>query len=164
MRRTSFILVLIVGLITVFIGSCEPVKNISDIPSVKFKKLEGPYRIVNGTVTYYGATLVFSFADGNSDFGVDTNSKPADTKNFFMIPFQKLNGIYDSVDADIYGRKYTIKKADKLDRDGEPIEGEISVDIQYLLLPPFDTMRYDFYIVDRAGNKSNVESTADIGF
>ncbi|HLO58035.1 MAG TPA: hypothetical protein VK179_04795 [Bacteroidales bacterium] len=164
MRKTSFILVLIVILVTVFVGSCEPVKDISDIPVVKFKKFDGPYRIVNGTVTYIGATLVFSFSDGNSDFGVDMTTHPADTNNFYMIPFQKLNGSYDSVDAEIYGRKYMIKKADKLDRDGEPIQGEISVDIQYLILPPFDTMKYEFYITDRAGNKSNVESTGDIGF
>jgi hypothetical protein len=162
--KTSLIGSLVIGIMAVFIGSCEPVKNISDIPAIHFKSLKGPYQIQNGTIVYYGATLVFLFADGNSDFGVDMNSHPSDTINFFMIPFQKVNGSYDSVDAEIYGRKYTIKKADKLDRDGEPIEGEISVDIQYLLLPPFDTMKYDFYIVDREGNKSNVESTEDIGF
>jgi hypothetical protein len=63
-----------------------------------------------------------------------------------------------------YGRKYTIKKDDMLDRNGQAVKGEISVEIQYILLPPFDTMKYEFYIMDRAGNKSNIESTSDIPF
>jgi hypothetical protein len=162
--KTSLIAPALIISMAVFLGSCEPEDNISDIPAVRFKSIEGPYQVATGTITYYGATLKFNFSDGNSDFGVDMTSRPADTINFFMIPFQKLNGAYDSVDAEIYGRKYTIKRVEKLDRNGESVKGEISVDIQYLLLPPFDTMKYDFYIVDRAGNKSNIESTTDIAF
>lgn len=144
--------------------ACESSENISDIPEIGFKTLSGPYLIEAGTVTYYGATLNFSFRDGNSDFGVDMYSNPTDTINFYMIPFQKLNGAYDSVNMENYGRKYTIKKDDKLDRNGQAVKGEISVEIQYVLRPPFDTMRYEFYILDRAGNKSNVETTSDIAF
>ena len=144
-------------------GSCEPVEEISDIPEIRFKSLTGPFQIDTGSIPYYGATLKFSFTDGNSDFGTNETSDRADT-NMYMVPFRKLNGTYDSIDATIYGRKYIVKNHDKLDRDGEPIKGEISVDIPYFLLPPFDTLRYEFYIIDRAGNKSNVETTSDIAF
>jgi hypothetical protein len=155
-------LTILVGII--FVSACEPSENISDIPEIHFKSLSGPFIVQTGTVTYYGARLNFSFSDGNSDFGVDVYSNPSDTINFFMVPFQKLNGAYDSVSMETYGRKYTIKKDDMLDRNGQAVKGEISVEIQYILLPPFDTMKYEFYIMDRAGNKSNIESTSDIPF
>lgn len=152
---------LIIGIITAI--SCEPEEEISDIPEVSFKSLNGPFLVEQASITLYGAELVFEFKDGNSDFGVDFTTNPADTINLFMIPFEKVNGIYDSIDSDLYGRKYTIKRDNKLDRDGA-VKGEINVLVTYVLRPPFDTMRYDFYIIDRAGNISNIESTSDIAF
>lgn len=153
---------LIIGLITVI--SCEPEEEISDIPQVNFKSLNGPFLIQQGTITSYGAELVFGFRDGNSDFGVDVSVQSKDTINLYMIPFQKVNGVYDSIDANLYGRRYTIKRDEKLERTDGAVKGEIKVLVTYVLRPPFDTMRYDFYILDRAGNMSNVESTSDISY
>ena len=47
-----------------------------------------------------------------------------------------------------------------LDREGQnpTLKGEISVDIEYLTID-YDTLRYAFYIMDRAFNRSNVDST-----
>ena len=153
---------LVIGLVTYI--SCEPEEKISDIPQVNFKNLNGPFLVQQGTITSYGAELVFGFRDGNSDFGVDMSAHPQDTINLFMIPFQKVNGVYDSIDSDLYGRRYTIKRDDKLERTDGAVKGEIKVLVTYVLRPPFDTMRYDFYILDRAGNMSNVESTSDIAY
>lgn len=143
--------------------SCEREENISDIPQIGFKSLDGPFLIQQGTITSYGAELVFEFRDGDSDFGVDMTERPQDSINLYMLAFQKINGIYDSIDFNLYGRKYTIKKDDKLDREGS-VKGEIKVLVTYVIKPPFDTIRYDFYILDRAGNKSNIESTSDISY
>jgi hypothetical protein len=68
--------------------------------------------------------------------------------------------------AEIYGREYFISKHEQLNRVGQnkTVKGEIKVQIYYFLAPPYDTIRYDFYIVDRNGNKSNIESTTDIAF
>jgi hypothetical protein len=53
-----------------------------------------------------------------------------------------------------------------MDRVGQDktLKGEISVKIQYQVVPPYDTIKYDFYVRDRAYNKSNVASTTDITF
>jgi hypothetical protein len=41
------------------------------------------------------------------------------------------------------------------------LKGTISVSIFYFL-PPTDTIKYDFYITDRALNISNVASTSEV--
>jgi len=156
-------LILVASLIAA-ISSCEPEEKISDIPQISFKSMNGPFLVQQSTITSYGAELVFAFRDGNSDFGVDLSSHPQDTINFFMIPFQKVDGVYDSIDVELYGRKYTIKRDDKLERTDGTVKGEIKVLVTYVIKPPFDTIRYDFYIIDRAGNMSNVESTSDFSF
>lgn len=146
--------------------SCEPFEKVSDVPEIHFKSLSEMFRVDTGDIHVNAVDLTFSFIDGNADFGVDKSENPVDTLNFFMIPFQKTDGAYDSIDVDVYGRKYTISRNESLDRIGQnkTVKGDIKVQIQYFIDPPFDTIRYDFYIVDRAGNKSNVESTDDIGF
>jgi hypothetical protein len=44
----------------------------------------------------------------------------------------------------------------------ESLKGEISIAINYNILQPNDTIRYDVYIFDRAGNKSNTITTSSI--
>ncbi len=149
----------------ILIVSCEPFEKISDVPEIHFKSYTR-YLLDTLDVTIESGELVFSFRDGNADFGLDTVSYPEDTVNFYLIPFQKVDQTYDSIDMDVYGRKYAIYSNERLDRTGQnkTIQGEIKVQVYYFLPPPYDTIRYDFYIMDRAGNKSNVESTSDIGF
>ena len=52
-----------------------------------------------------------------------------------------------------------------LDREGQnkTLQGEIMVDIQYLLIE-YDTLKYSFYILDRAFHHSNVDTTSEIIF
>jgi hypothetical protein len=51
-----------------------------------------------------------------------------------------------------------------MERTGQDkiLKGTISVTFLYLFYSPSDTIRYDFYIKDRAGNVSNVASTSEI--
>lgn len=52
---------------------------------------------------------------------------------------------------------------EKMDREGQnkTIKGTIRVTLYFPLELPYDTMRLEFYIRDRALNKSNVEATND---
>jgi hypothetical protein len=147
------------------IASCEPVKKVSPIPEITFKSF-ALYQMDTLGFTIKTGELVFSFVDGNADFGIIVNSNSKDTLNLFLIPFKKVDGIYDSIDMDTYGRKYSVLNNENMVRIGQDktIRGEIKVQIYYFITPPFDTLRYDFYITDRAGHKSNVESTSDIVF
>lgn len=145
--------------------ACEPIENISEVPEINFKSYTR-YLLDTLDITLEAGELVFSFQDGDSDLGLDTIRHPEDTANLYLIPFQKLNGVYEPIDQETYGRTYAILANERLYRTGQnkTIRGEIKVQIYYLLIPPYDTIRYDFYIVDRAGHESNVESTPDIPF
>ena len=157
---------LIPGVILSFlaVASCEPFEKVSEVPEITFKSFE-LYEIDTLSMRIKTGELVFSFIDGNADIGVTTGGTQKDTLNLFLIPSQKLNGEYEPIE-DVDTLKYGIRDDEKLTRVGQnkTIKGEIKLQIYYFLIPPYDTIRYDFYIKDRAGNQSNMESTSDIGF
>ncbi len=146
------------------LSACEPIEKVSDVPEIHFKSFD----LYNkDTLEGFNLTigeLKFSFIDGNADLGILPGS--SDTLNVFLEPFHKVNMVYEPLSVDTFGRKFSLKNDEALVRVGQnkTIKGEIKLDIVYPLVPPFDTIRYDFYILDRAGNKSNVESTSDISF
>ncbi len=156
MRAFNISLIIICFLI---FFACEPREEFSPIPYVSFKSISAPYSFDSSTIRLNATDLVFEFRDGDSDFGVDTTKSPKE-KNLFIYPFYKVDGIYDSTGASRYNRFYSISENTKLNRNGA-LKGEIKVQITYLLKPPYDTIRYEFYIVDRAGNKSNTGVTRD---
>ncbi len=146
-------------------ASCDPVEKVSDVPEVTFKSFDLFELDTIGMKIKVGE-LAFNFIDGNADFGIDVGSQSEDTVNLFLIAYQKVDGVYDSLSMDTYGRKYTVWNDENMVRVGQnkTIKGEIKLDIFYFLTPPFDTIRYGFYITDRAGNRSNIDYTSDIGF
>jgi len=145
--------------------SCERLERVSDVPEIHFKSFS-IFEIDSLDFKIKTGELVFTFIDGDADFGVESGTQSGDTLNLFLKPYKKTDMVYDSVDIDTYGRKYAVLNDEKLTRVGQnkTIKGEIKVQIYYFITPPFDTMRYDFFITDRAGHKSNVETTADITF
>jgi hypothetical protein len=145
------------------LSTCEPIQKVSDVPEIKFKSF-ALYDKDTLTFQIKVGEMIFSFIDGNADFGVQQNSE--DTLNLFLTPFHKVNMAYVPLNVDTFGRKYTVLNDPALVRIGQnkTVKGEIKLQVYYFVIPPFDTIRYDFYIVDRAGNKSNVASTSDISF
>jgi hypothetical protein len=168
MIRNFLIFTMISGFLMM---ACEPPEKVSPIPEITFKSflLEDYVDSLDNRGKL--GTLKFDFIDGDADIGsyvadTETTEESLKTKyNVFLIPFEKLpNGYYDSVESDPL--KYIIRYNEKLDRVGQnkTIKGEIKISIQYSIIPSQDTLRYEFYILDRARNKSNVAYTSDIGF
>jgi hypothetical protein len=151
--------------VIMFFAACEPLEKVSEVPEIQFKSFS-LVEIDTLDITIKAGELVFDFIDGNADFGIIQGRSGDDTLNLFLLPYQKVDGAYDSIDAATYGRSYAILNDEHLVRVGQnkTIKGEIKLQIFYFIDPPFDTIRYDFYVLDRAGNKSNVENTTDIGF
>jgi hypothetical protein len=145
------------------LSTCEPIERVSDVPEIKFKSFTLYDRDTLGFHIKAGE-LIFTFIDGNADFGALPTS--ADSLNLFLEPFHKVNRAYIPLNVDTFGRYYTVKNDEALVRVGQnkTVKGEIKLQVYYFGIPPFDTIRYDFYILDRAGNKSNVDSTSDISF
>jgi len=151
--------------------ACEMPETVSPLPEITYKSfLLENYRDSLGNQGKLG-TLKFDFIDGDADIGsiiydYDTTEESLEKKyNVFLIPFEKLpDGAYDSVETQPL--KYIIRYNDKLNRVGQnkTVKGEIEISIQYSIIPPQDTLRYEFYIVDRARHRSNMEFTSDIGF
>jgi hypothetical protein len=167
-------LVLIVGAMLLIAYGCIKVEPVSIVPHITFKG----FKLFEAIDTSLGnhilrGVLEFSFIDGDADIGMDGAIDTADINsennyNLFFIPYQKIGSNYYPIELDTLLPKpyYRIDHNIKMDRVGQnkTLKGTISVNIDYYLVPQYDTIRYDFYILDRAKNKSNIESTTDIGF
>ncbi len=168
LKITGFLVTGMFFLIAFF--SCQKIVKVSPVPEIDFKS----FKVSDATDTLGNpiklGELVFSFIDGDADIGVEQSVQPGDTNyyNLFLIPYKKIDGEYIKIDVDpnLPPLNYRIAHDPRMDRVGQDktLKGEITLDIQYQSIPPYDTIKYDFYIVDRAMNKSNIASTRDITF
>lgn len=113
-----------------------------------------------------GGRLTFYFEDGDGDLGLQQPQPgETDTSNFFLTLYRKTNGVYSLAEPSdpLYPSRYRIPF---MDREGQNkiLKGRIEVTFFYLFWEPTDTFKYDFYLVDRAGNESNVSTTEEIYF
>jgi hypothetical protein len=148
----------------VFIA-CSKIDNVSPVPEIHYRDFT-LYQGVDelGNQMYFG-TLLFSFIDGDADFG----SYYQDTTEFniFLTPLEKIEGDYFIIESMPDSlNNYRVIYNSKLSRTGQnkTIKGDIEIEIRYPLNFEHDTIRYDFFIMDRARNFSNTESTDDISF
>ncbi|MEE4197499.1 MAG: hypothetical protein V2I54_07625 [Bacteroidales bacterium] len=141
--------------------SCEKEDQYPDIPEIRYKNFTLAEETENGFENTIGR-LTFSFTDGDGDIGLDpnadsiTDTTSTETYNAFITRFfkQKNGFVRDTTIGYIIpymeGGEYR-----------EYLKGEIEIKI-YFNNFPHDTLRFDFYIYDRANHKSNTESTPEI--
>lgn len=155
----------IITLLILALGSCRKIEQLPPVPSIKFTRFT-----VFDTITLLGnfkaGRLEFYFEDGDGDLGLAPPvGKETDTTNLYLTLFRKKGGIMvtsgDKVDVLLPYPSYRIPY---MERPGvnKIIKGTISVSFLYMFYYPGDTIKYDFYIKDRALNESNVESTGEI--
>lgn len=152
------ILLLIYGL-----QSCQNIKTYPPEPYIEFISIEYEYiQDALGNATLNG-TLKFYFVDGDGDIGFHPPAENDTVVNntVFMDKYRMKNGSYELVDLVIpfqYRVPYFSTSGNNKTLEGEIIITDI-IETQNL---QSDTIKYDFYIKDRAGNKSNIESTGDL--
>ena len=175
MKRGIIIFLAIVSLV---FWRCQKIEKVSDIPEIEFKSLTFEKQL--DTLGYNTlATIEFSFIDGNADLGVydeiNADSSLPDSMRYgiFINFYEKLNGSYiqryfvQEIDSFPYLDTLTLNMLlpydEKLDRTGQnkTVSGIIRAGITLTTSLPYDTMRFEFYIRDRALNKSNVQYTTD---
>lgn len=101
-------------------------------------------------------TLEFFFVDGDGDVGFDTVSPQKNT--IFMEKYAMQNGVEVLLEFAV-PLEYFVPIFD-ITESNIALKGDMIVNDLNETYPFFyDTIMYKFYIVDRAGNKSNVEST-----
>ena len=157
--------ILIITGITLSVLSCQKVESISEIPYIAYKS-----STVHDTVDLLGNKgkvneLVFKFEDGDGDIGLyppDTLFGETENYNLFFELYEKIGGLYTKVPEEELEipLNYRIPYIEQ-EGQNKTLKGEIKVDFFYLVIL-YDTIQYEFYLVDRALNKSNVERTPDI--
>ncbi len=157
--------VLAVSLIGIsIISSCVKQEEFSDIPEITYRQFVTMFD--TGQYAVRGV-LAFDFQDGDGDIGIN----PGDT----LPPFNRSGGYYynlviqysekrDSGYVEVILDPPLSARIPVLNPDypGKAIKGFIADTLIMDPSPAYDTIRLEFFIYDRALNKSNVLSTPDI--
>ena len=150
------LLLLIPLFLVILLSSCRKQEKYSDIPVISFVSLLANEDAVNGT----DVRLTFKFQDGDGDIGLNENDTqaPFDTSsiyyyNCFISYFEKQNGVFVEIELP---STLNMRIPRLSDNTPESISGEITLDL-FANNPfsPYDTIRYELFIVDRALNHSN---------
>lgn len=166
-------------LFLVVFASCVELETVSPIPEISYESLS--YSVLSDTSIgeINQIILEFSFIDGDADLGVytevhnDTNLPDSARYGLFIELYEKLDGNYynrvltqeisDTPYIDTLQLHQLIPYDTKLDREGQnkTVRGYIRSGLPITDNAPYDTMMLEFFIRDRALNKSNVERTDD---
>jgi hypothetical protein len=156
---------LIVFLILLFVISCGEIEKLPPVPSIKFTNFEifDSTDLLGNDVK--GGRLNFYFEDGDGDMGLaspDINSS-GDTTNLFFTLYRKTGGLLVPAPDDdpLTPSPYRIPFMVRLGQN-KILRGNISVTFLYLFYSEADTIKYEFYVKDRAKHDSNKASTCEI--
>lgn len=146
---------------SVLMVSCIKVENLPEEPSIQFRSfaLYDSTDILGNDVK--AGRITFYFEDGNGDLGIaDPDGTSADTTNLFFTLYRKINGVFTpAADDDILKPSpYRIPYLEPIGQN-DVLKGTIDITMLYYFYSKTDTVFYSFYIKDRAGNISNIDST-----
>lgn len=155
--KTSFFNYLFISAFTlVVVYSCVKKNNYPTTPEIEYKDF----------YTFQGdsAYLQIKFKDGDGDIGVEDGDSTKTlfyTYYYFDTVVQKYHAYYSSLFNDTLRTGYIVKTPTD-NYLGKPISGEIGVKIQqYRHSKKIKKTKYVIYMLDRAGNKSNVITTPE---
>ncbi|HPF03294.1 MAG TPA: hypothetical protein P5180_03635 [Bacteroidales bacterium] len=164
MKRIKYISPVLI-ILTALIG-CKKIESLPDTPFIEFTSF-----IVFDTTdilgnTYKGGRLNFYFEDGDGDLGLkQPSSNYSDTSNLFFKLYKKTAGQFAEVPEDDFlnPSDYRIPF---MDREGQNkiLKGTITVSFLYTFydVGDTDTVKYEFFVKDRALNTSNTDTTCEI--
>ena len=145
-------------------SSCMKKETYPDVPAIEFQNFTLLFDYIK--VARKGI-LTISFTDGNGDIGL----RPGDT----LPPYQKDSNYYYNYVIDYYEKQHgQFVKVPLLlpfsarippltpDYPNKAIKGIIVDTMQMNPAPVYDTIKFVFFLYDRALNKSNVDSTPPI--
>jgi len=147
--------------------SCGKIDSLSELPLIKYTSFTvfDTTDLLGNIVK--GGRLKFYFEDGDGNVGLPVPSEEEeellDSINLFMTLYRMNDGsITQAPDNDPL--KPTGYRIPYMERTGQnkTLKGDISVVFMYLFYTEEDSIRYDFYIKDRAENLSNTISTGVI--
>jgi hypothetical protein len=147
----------IIFLFGILFYSCKKSQTYPDTPSIKFES----FSIKDTISDFKYGILTFSFIDGNGDIGLNedytTGIFAPDSQYYYnlIITLYRLNnGVFEPYNFETslnYRFPYYASKG-----KDKAVKGRMIIDNLSAIR---DTLKYQFYIYDRALNKSNVETT-----
>lgn len=144
-------------LIAAFLISCSKKEEYPIIPEIEFLGMTKLYDPV--LQRYDRGVLDISFKDGDGDIGLFENQTEP-PYNFYVKYFELQNGSETRVV--IYDTNEFNARIPVLTPSGsvKAIKGEIEDTLNiFNMLSPFDTIKFEVYLVDRELHKSNTVST-----
>jgi hypothetical protein len=158
-----------VALITLVFYACEVPRSYPDTPEIKFKSA----RLIDTRDTLDNKVkrilLTMSVIDGDGDvgifFGESNNIYPGfedlDNANLFITLYEKIDGEFVKMDT-VYNYATTYLEPEGQDKS-LVADFEVSIDYKTVLFD-FDTIKYSFYIYDRAKHQSNIGESPEIPY
>jgi hypothetical protein len=145
--------------------SCEPIQTMPARPYIDYTSFTvfDTTDLLGNLVK--GGRLKFYFEDGDGDLGlpVPVEDLPTDSVNLFLRLYRINDGVTSPAPDDdpLTPSGFRIPF---MTRNGQNqiLKGNITVDISYLFTTNEDTIQYLFYVKDRAGNISNIDSTSTL--
>jgi hypothetical protein len=146
--------------------SCTKIEKMPAIPLIEYQTFEvfDSTDILGNPVK--SGRLKFYFQDGDGDMGLQAPgnlASGADTINLFLKLYRKSGGEFEEAPSDdpLYPSGYRIPYMTRLGQN-KLLKGTITVTMLYYGYTPGDTIKYDFYIKDRAEHHSNTDTTCDL--
>jgi hypothetical protein len=162
MKKIIYLIIIFIAVLAV--ESCRKIEQLPPVPRIEFRSFAIFDTVdILGNVAK-GGRLKFYFEDGDGDLGLEAPSfTSVDTTNLFFSLYRKKSRNMLPV-ASNDPLKPSAYRIPYMERSGinKILKGTISVTFLYLFYSPGDTIRYDFYIKDRALNESNLASTNEI--
>jgi hypothetical protein len=146
--------------------SCTKIEKMPAIPLIEFQTFEvfDSVDILGNTVR--SGRLKFYFQDGDGDLGLKSPGNlagAADSINLFLKLYRKVDGEFTETlpEDPLYPSGYRIPYMTRLGQN-KLLKGTITVTMLFYGYMPTDTIRYDFYIKDRAEHYSNTATTCEL--
>ena len=154
------------GLVSSFFGlqSCYQEPEFSLVPEITFRSIEKEIRVDQFTGANKDSVIItLDFQDGDGDLGLSETEKAAaelrGDYNYVVRVFRQRNGVFQEFNPGIpYSGYFPQFRSDG--RLG-PIEGILSysIDFPHPFTPRRDSLKFEIFIKDVAGNVSNTIET-----
>lgn len=150
-------------LICLVLVGCEKTKKFPDIPYVEIKKVEIIPANTDPKLPNEHVKLTFYFTDGDGDIGLEPFMKQpphCDTCAHYYNLFVNVNSKVNGVLSLTYPYNTRLQNLTP-NANNQSLEGDMiyKIDIANRLS---DTVAIDFYLEDRALNKSNIGQTGEL--
>jgi hypothetical protein len=162
MRTVNFLVIAFIVLLS--LAGCRKIEQLPAVPYIEFRSFSIFDTIDILGNEAQGGRLTFYFEDGDGDLGLqEPTDKKSDSTNLFFTLYRKIDGEMVKAPSNdpLKPSAYRIPFMERLGQN-KILKGTVEVTFLYLFYTDKDTIKYDFYLKDRALNESNVTSTCEI--